>query len=342
MQLNDILNEARRINSVTEEDLIKIKSYNLNDKIAVTTNTKGETKEYYLDEGSESQMLGLLGIKVPITYLQKKFDINDKQRQLFPKSKTPKEIIGDLIDLGINHRQKQYKRIIYNKTNNAAMGILGRRYNRISNIDALEMAVEAYGTDIDPRFSYIRKNNMKVFFKSDYEDTAPISHEKILYGYTVGNSETGFASLSVQKGLTFLRCTNGMILNKIADRVSISHTREAILEKYRDAIGYFKLNRDILDMIDQWFTRPKIMTREELISDTGRNMIHEKLKVYGISNEDHRNEILRMLRENQEEENDINNFWIGNAVTDYASNRLNDPYQSNELLQSAYMLMTAV
>ena len=343
MELNEIVEEARYIDKITNTELVKVKSYDFGTKLAVMVNDKGIKKEYVLDERAEKQMLSLLGVKPPIFYLKDHFSIGSKQRSLDGANvRNAQQIVDDLISLGIRHKQKFYKQIIYNNQNDNIMAVVGKTYQRLPNIQALETAFEVYGKEIDPRLSYINHREMKVFFKSKTEEVAPISHEKILYGYLIGNSELGYASLSIRKGMIFLRCANGLVLAKVMNKISIRHTRETMLKDYQDALDYFKHDTSILQMIDRWYTRPAILKRDELLSQIGTEMLHDKLKVYGINDEEKRNAIIKLLRDNQTEEHNINNYWIGNAVTDFASNQLNDPYEANNLIMNAYALMSAV
>lgn len=344
MQLSQIITQAKRIDKITRTDLVKVKSYDFKTKKAVMINEKGEKKEYTLDAPAEKQLLRLLGVKSPIYYLQTHFDANSKQRTLLevPNKRNAVQIVRDLIALGIRHKQRQHKQIIFNKNTDSIMAVVGRSYKRLPNIDALESAFEVYGRDIDPRLSYIGKREMKVFFKSQTEAIAPISREKILYGYLVGNSELGYASLSISKGMIILRCTNGLVLARLLNKEAIRHTRETMIQDYKLALNYFQHDTTILQMIDRWYTRPAIMNRDELMSPIGLEMLHEKLSVYGITNVETRMEIIGLLKKNQTEENKINNYWVGNAVTDYASNQLNDPYEANNLIMKAYSLMSAV
>ena len=342
MNLNQIVIRAKRLDRVTRTDLVKVKSYDFTTKKAVMVNEKGMKKEYILEEPAEKQLLGLLGVKTPIYYLKTHFDV-DKQRIIdVPNVKNATNIVNDLIGLGIRHKQRFHKQIIFNKNSNYIMAVVGRGYQRLPNIKVLESAIDVYGREIDPRLSFINKREMKVFFKSNDEAMAPISHEKILYGYLAGNSELGYASLSIRKGIIFLRCANGLVLAKLMNKIAIRHTRETMVQDYKAALGYFQKDTTILDTIDRWYQRPSIMNREELLSDTGVEMIHDKLRIYGISNEEKRTEIVNLLIANQTEENNINNYWIGNAVTDYASNQLSNPYEANNLIMNAYSLMSAV
>lgn len=335
--LENIRTVAKYYKKNIKEERSRIKSIDVNNKIIKTYGRRDI--DYKITNSALNQLLTKLNIRRPISVLMDKFEQNSQTALPMSKIRTVNMIIKDIIDLGIRH-QSQRSKIIYDNTNNTIKGVVGLGYNRISNLDVLDSAIKVYGKKITEKLSYIGDHGMQLFFESDKEAITPIVRERIQYGRSVGNSEFGGKSLSNMNGFTFLRCLNGVKLGEIKLGVRLIHTRKDLEEVFQSSLKDDSSETKILDLIDTWAGRPARFTKDDLENADALKRLNKMLGHYGITKKEYRKGIIEILKSDQVEENNINGYWIGNAVNNYASHKIENAYEANALLTPAYELMT--
>jgi len=293
-----------------------------------------DNQEYTISKYAMSQMLERLKIRPIITGLEKWFtsedtiNVNDTVR-------TRDDLVHDIINLAVR-RYGSEQNIIVDTSNAEIKGVVGSRYHRVPNLLSLEASLDVYGTDIDPRFSYIGDKQMSICFKSSEIKQSHVVGEKVGFGYTIGNSETGWASLSVEQFWLIVRCTNGMIgTNNIAN-TRIYHTSEEIVSRFQEAMKKVANDFSILDKIDNWATRPAFI--ENVDTDENKERFFGILNDKGISGKEQQEGILKAFND-QQEQHILNGYWIGNAVNYYASHNVQEAELAQQLLTPAYQIM---
>ena len=243
-----------------------------------------------------------------------------------------------------NDKTKYPHQFIYNNQTDELLGFMGNGYKRISNLTVLKEAEKVYGNDLDPRFTYFDSEEvrMNLHFKSEQTQTTALSNEKITFTFNVSNNETGGYSLKVSGGLIFLRCTNGLILDEIADHTRIVHrqpTLEEMKSKLVFALNDHLDNPKILERIDNWAFKPAMF--DNLHSDETQLKLEKLLTAFKITKEDYRRKIYKILKDPNYIYADLplNSYAIGSATNDFASNHLDNPIEAHNLIVSAYSIM---
>ena len=320
----------------------KVNSVDLDNGEIVFTSDKIKYKMDITEYGL-AQLLVRLDVKPYIAGIMKNFVEEDiSQTTLTPRTyRTRNEILKDIVNLGLRHKQKFKFKFIYDSNIDVVRGVMGRSYARVPNADVLNSAVEVYGRSIDTRFSYAGKQGtMNLFFESDTERLAPISDQRILYAYNVGNSELGGKSLSINEALVFLVCLNGLILGKlVVNATRLTHTKKVDVMKslFSKALIKHKENKEIPNIIDRWATKPAIYSND-LSSDNEVKKLDILLSKYGINKKEYREQIITILKD-EKDDRPINSFRIGDATNYFGSNIIQKEDVAHELLISAFNLM---
>jgi len=346
MNLDEISETTKYFKDNLVEKITKISKIDIIDlKIKTVDRKEYEVSKYALD-----QLLQRLEIKIPINYLmknfknecmgQKRLKVVDGVMRLVDKDfRSRNEIIDDIIKLSLKRKNK-YLKLIYDKKDNFVYGITGEKYIRVPNYDVMMRSVDSYGVNIDNRFSYIDESGMKLFFRSNIKKITPISKEKILFGYEVGNTEFGGVSLSISQALIFIEKNSAIVFDEIIKnklkKVRIKHVSKFIMSKFKTAINNSLKESDIIDLVDYWSTRKPIFI--DLDEESRIIKLNKLLQKYGINNKEYRLDIIKNIEDN--EQRPLNGFVIGSAVNNYASNVLKDPHEANKLLNQAYQIIS--
>jgi hypothetical protein len=336
MSLTTIERNAQYMKDHYVDELGRIKEFDIWEGILLVNK-----ENFNVNETNEKIVYERLGIAQAMNNLLK-FRVSpqlSEEKGLMETINEPLDLMQKIVNFAIK-RQKSDSRIIYDELNGDLKGIVSDGYRRVYNADVLDVAKEAFGTEIDERFSFINDKVMRVFFKTKREEMTPLTHEKIRYGKLVGNGEVGDSSLFLSDGIWFMRCTNGMLLDEIEFRESRVHVRDDLLQWFMIMLEKALKESKIAQLVDKWASRPAIMNREEASSEDGVVKLDRLLKRYGITKESYRTAIQKTLLENQEEEHKINGYWIGNAVNYFASNQVFDPTESVSLAKASYQIMT--
>lgn len=341
MNLNQIMDTADYNQKYFREYSTKVRGLTL--KYEGGFNYTGKVKsglgEYDITVSAMQQMLEKLGIRSPIRLLDKNFlNETEKQRTLVERDYlTTSEIIKEITKLGIRFQENKFK-LIYDSNKSEIVGVVGENYNIIPHADVLQSAIRIYGDSIDPRFSYINNKYMRAYFNSDDERLTPITNQKLLFGYSIGNSETGWASLSVRQALTFLQCTNGLELGRIENVTRLYHTIKDLVGKFKKAMEKHLNDKSLLDLIDTWATKPAMYDWGEMKNVESLKKLNDLLSRFGVNKEDYRQKITDIIRK-EDRTKPLNSFMIGSAVNNFASNHLDNAVEAQALLSSAYSLM---
>lgn len=347
MRLDQILLKANYNKRYFREDVAKVKKISLKyqggyDYIGevVTSVGKMDITLYAM-----RQLLEKLAIRSPVNYLDRHFPNETTRQNTFDGNAqmvkkdivNKKDIIKDITDLGIRHQANPFK-IIHDTNKNEIVGVVAENYNRIPHVDVIESALETYGDDIDPRFSYINDRHLKLYVNSDDERLTPITNQKLLFGYSIGNSETGWASLSVRQALTFLQCTNGLELGRIENMTRFYHTTKSLFAKFQKAMEKHLNDDSLLKLVDTWATKPGMYAWDDLKDSESLRKLDKLLSRFGVNKEEYRQEIMNIIRK-EDRTKPLNSFLIGSAVNNFASNRLHNEIDAQALLASAYQVM---
>ncbi len=310
-------------------------------RMIVTTN---QERELVATPKAKNQVLERLGIKGII-----------KDYNKFKTSEIKNKGIEEAISNGIleggykvkHNKDGTYKyphQFIINNQTNELLGLMGNGYKRISNLTVLTEAEKVYGSDLDGRFTYFDNTEvrMNLHFKSEQVQTTALSNNEITFTFNVSNNETGGYSLKVSGGLIFMSCSNGLILDEIGDHTRIVHrqpTLEEMKEKLQFALTDHLENPKILARIDNWAFKPPMF--ETLNSDETQTKLDKLLTQFGITKEDYRRKIYKILRDPNYLYADLplNSFAIGSATNDFASNHMDNPIEAHNLIVSAYSIM---
>ena len=158
----------------------------------------------------------------------------------------------------------------------------------------------------------------------------------MLFGFNIGNSQTGHSSIHVYDNAIFNYCTNGVIFDEINLGFWKSHRVDLKL-LFPQNLRAINDEKKILNLIDRFMTQPSIFSVDALTDPVKLAKLNNLLKRYGVPTKEHRKEVVNILKK---EDQDMNSFNIGSAVNYYASNVLNDAILSHELLQPAYAIMS--
>lgn len=341
MRLDQILEKANYNKRYYKEDVAKIKKITLKyqggyDYIGEVVTSVGNMD---ITLYAMRQLLDKLAIRSPLNYLDRHFP-NETTRQTTLDGRTymtKNEIVKEITDLGIRHQENPFK-IIHDTNKNEIVGVVAENYNRVPHIDVIESAMETYGDTIDPRFSYINDRHLKLYINSDDERLTPITNQKLLFGYSIGNSETGWASLSVRQALTFLACTNGLELGRIENMTRFYHTTKSLFSKFKKAMEKHLNDNSLLELVDKWATKPGMYDWDDLKDSESLRKLDKLLSRFGVNKEEYRQEIMNIIRK-EDRTKPLNSFLIGSAVNNFASNRLHNEIDAQALLISAYQVM---
>lgn len=327
------------VNNMNLPQIIEKAKYDADNLITVLTKPKEidleigyviteDNQEYVLTEYSREKILDRLGIAGIINSLESRFT-HSEERERQEKS---------IVDFAIG-QQKYPMQLIFDQNNGILRSAVGRRYHRVTNRDVLQDAINVYGVDIDPRFSYYNDTHMNVYFNDEDVKSTPLLNDKILYGYRISNSELGTMSLSINNTLTFLRCTNGLIMDQINKGTRIYHTNRDILNLFETSLMRHKTDDSILASIDEWALRPAQYQAKDLNDENIITKLDYLLKRFGITKKTWRADLIGIM---QEREEDLNGFKIGDAVNYYGSNVIDNPEETHALLSAAYTIMAVV
>jgi hypothetical protein len=330
MQLSEIQTQAKYMDDNYAEFKGKILNYRPEGVVVVWDERNNRKMEFAIsDESVRTSLYRRLGVHIIQKALIKRFQYSPSR-----------ELITDEVTALALVKQKRTSVFIYDKSNSSLKGVMDFMYHRLPCNNVLTDAIEIYGKEIDPRFSYITPAEMKVYFKSPDEVVAPISKELIRFGYLIRNGEIGNVGLSVRKALTFLRCTNGMIMDEIEFKVSYRHIIE-LQEKFRGTLQYYQKDSRIADMIDSWvYNKSLQITRESIETPKGTKKLGKILSRYGVHAKEDQEGITNALLNTQEEVHTFNSYWLSNAMNYYASNVVHDPILANQLSLASYQLLT--
>lgn len=336
MQLSEVKRIATYNQQNFEDKTIYLQSVEGNKVI-----TKNE--EFKISDLAKNQLLDKFHIRPIVNGLERWFidEKSDDQKKLDEalgiktNYSSRDEIIKYIIEMAIRQLGSKTFTILDGKTNEIK-GVVGERYIRVASLEVLNSALEVYGEDIDPRFSYINDKQMSVSFRSKVEKKSKIVGEKVGFGYNVGNSETGWASLSLQQFWLIVRCTNGAVGTENWASEKIYHTSSEIQSRFRAAMNKMLEDYSILDRIDKWAVRKPFM--DDLISAENVDRFTQILEDKGIRSQTHQEGIIKAFKEQQESKT-LNGYWIGNAVNYYASHEVTDAYEAQQLLIPAYQIM---
>ena len=309
-------------------------------RMTVTTN---QDRVLEVTPKAENQILERLKIK-GILKDYNKFDKDIKETE-----------INHAFDNGIKQAKRKIKytkdgkykyphQFIINNQTDELLGFMGNGYKRISNLTVLKEAEKVYGSDLDGRFTYFDNTEvrMNLHFKSEQVQTTALSNNKITFTFNVSNNETWGYSLKVSGGLIFMSCSNGLILDEIADHTRIVHRQPTLGEmkdKLKFALSDHLENPKVLERIDNWAFKPPMF--ETLNSDETQTKLDKLLTQFGITKEDYRRKIYKILRDPNYLYADLplNSFAIGSATNDFASNHMDNPIEAHNLIVSAYSIM---
>lgn len=341
MRLDQILLKANYNKRYFREDVAKVKKITLKyqggyDYIGEVVTSVGEMD---ITLYAMRQLLEKLAIRSPLNYLDRHFP-NETTRQTTHDGRTQmtkNEIVKEITNLGIRHQENPFK-IIHDTNKNEIVGVVAKNYIRIPHVDVIESAMETYGDDIDPRFSYINDRHLKLYMNSDDERLTPITNQKLLFGYSIGNSETGWASLSVRQALTFLQCTNGLELGRIENMTRFYHTTKSLFTKFQKAMEKHLKDDSLLKLVDKWATKPGMYDWEDLKDSESLRKLDKLLSRFGVNKDEYRREIMNIIRK-EDRTKPLNSFLIGSAVNNFASNHLQNEIDAQALLSSAYQVM---
>lgn len=310
------------------------------DSMIVTTN---QNREFEATSKAKDQVLERLLIKGIIK------DYNKFKTQSIKNQGIDTAVSNGIMEARqnvrvINNETKYPHQFIYNNESNELLGFMGNGYKRLSNLTVLRESEKVYGRDLDPRFSYFDHSEvrMNLHYRSEQIKECPLSHEKIRFSFNVSNNETGGYSLKVSGGLIFLSCTNGLVMDEITDHTRIVHRQpslEEMREKLQFALVDHKENNKIVERIDNWAFKPPMF--ESLHSDETEEKLDRLLTNFGITKEDYRRKIYKILGDPNYlyADKPLNSFAIGSATNDFASNHLDDPIQAHNMIVSAYSIM---
>lgn len=246
------------------------------------------------------------------------------------------EMLFDIVELGKRQFGKGDFKFIYDSNENIIKGVVSKKYKYTPNKHVLDASKEFYGETIDERFSfYDDERGMNLFYKEN--DVNQVYDEKIVFGNNINNGQFGGISLSVSQNATFLSCTNGLKLDDIKGvKKSIYHNSKEIIPKFKQYIKKSVKRSVLLNIIKSWIDKPIMFKQDQLKSEDTIKKLGVLLQRFGVSNKEYRNSIIEVIKK---EDKDINAFSIGSAVNYFASNVLNDSYESYSLLNPAYHIM---
>lgn len=259
-------------------------------------------------------------------------------RNKFGQSESQSDLLQDILDFGVSKRGSRSSLcLIQNPNTGKVHGVVGKGYNLCKHIDVLEAvenAVERRGyslDNVDERFSTIGELGMCVMFTTEMEKTSIGAKEAIGFGSCIWNGDVGGKSLGWRQFFIFMRCDNGLLVKDTFSEKIIAHTKPKIMELFSKSFDNWLKPNEIerfMLWVDKAYEKPEILDEPSLIPQflKGRKI-----------RKDYREGILRFFLEQQELP--LNPYGIGNAVNGYASNILDNPQDSEELMLIAANIM---
>jgi len=343
MKFEQIMDKAQYQSENYKPFADKILEINVEDNGGHIKTLNNEKDFIYITQTAMDQLLERIHVKQAIKCLSRFKDDSTTQQSLFEptiKYSKKEKIIGRIIDLGIS--QSDTLQFIKDENLGQVVGVVGKGYKFYPQWKVIEESEKVYGSQsdnngmIDPRFSYINDKKMKLYYSLPKVHETPINNERMIFGYNIGNSQTGHSSVHVYNNAIFEYCTNGVIFNEVNLGFWKSH-RVALDVLFPQNLRKVKDEDLILNLIDRYINQPSIYSVDSLTNPVKLAKLNGLLKRFGIPTKEHRKEVVQILKK---ENKDMNSYNVGSAVNYYASNVLNDAILSHQLLRPAYEIMS--
>ncbi len=225
-----------------------------------------------------------------------------------------------------SRNQKNGVKIIYDDRNQNAYGIKTGRYQKIYNLDLLEILSTCNEYSLNEKFSYIDNERMILNY-NNVEKTTKLDVGTFIHGITIYNSEIGAMRLGVLSSLNRVECSNGMTSNVSNSLTMVPHVGKELEFKFQEMLMNTEKEKTLLDAISKSSLKKLKFDEENTLSDY---LTQHRIPIKYHS---------KIQEQLDQEYLGDNSFNIYNAMTRYVSHEIQIGYMQQQMMLLANNLL---